>query len=244
MMNVFAVPGEVFEEVKASAHSAGNWLVPALLSCVVGVVSIVIVLSQPTIQQQIREQQEQVLEKRLDKMVQAGQLTRQQADQQKELAEKFMGPMVMKISRSLWAVFWSFARVFLWALVLWLLGIWLLRVRFGYLKAVEIVGLSAMVGALGTIVKLLLQVNFSNLTSSPSLALAVKSFDPKNPWHLVLAGLNVFDLWEVALLALGLARLAAVPFIRAAFVVFAFWMLCQSGMIALSAVALRISGGG
>jgi len=34
LMNVFAVPGEVFDEVKASAHSAGNWLLPALVGSV------------------------------------------------------------------------------------------------------------------------------------------------------------------------------------------------------------------
>ena len=107
---------------------------------------------------------------------------------------------------------------------------WLLRVRFGYLKAVEIAGLAGMIGVLGTIVKLLLQVNFSNVMSSPSLAMAVKSFDPKNPWHLVLAGLNIFDLWELAVLALGLARLAQVTFVRAAFPVFGVWMIWSSAV--------------
>ena len=175
-------------------------------------------------------------------MVQAGQLTQQQADQQKEMAEKFMGPTVMKISGSVAAVFWSFARVFLWALVLWLLGMWLLRVRFGYLKAVEIAGLAGMIGALGTLVKLLLQVNLSNLMSSPSLALAVKTFDPKNPWHLVLAGLNVFDLWELGLLALGLARLAGVQFARAALPVFGGWVLLSSAMISFAAVMQKLFG--
>jgi len=241
-MNVFAVPGEVFEEVRASAHVVGNWLVPALVGSVVGVISIFIVLSQPAIQQQLREQQDQAIEKRLDKMDQAGQLTRQQADQQKEFADKFMGPTMMKISGSLAAAFWSFARVFLWALVLWLLGLWLLQVRFDYLKAVEIAGLAGMIGVLGTLVKLLLQVNLCNLTSSPSLAMAVKNFDPKNPWHLVLAGLNVFDLWEVVLMALGLARLAGVPFARAGLPVFGVWVMLSSAMIVFAAAMQRLFG--
>jgi hypothetical protein len=242
LMNVFAMPGEVFAEVKASAHSAGNWLVPALVGSVVGVISVFTVLSQPAIQQQLHEQQDQAIEKRLDKMVKAGQLTRQQADQQKDVAAKFMGPTVMKISGAIAATFWSFARVFLWALVLWLLGLWLLKVRFGYLKALEIAGLAGMIGVLGTLVKLLLQVNLSNLASSPSLAIAVKNFDGRNPWHLVLAGLNVFDLWELAVMALGLARLARVPFARAGFPVFGVWMIWSSAMIAFAAAMQRLFG--
>jgi hypothetical protein len=242
LMNVFAVPGEVFEEVKASAHSAGNWLAPALLGALVGVIAVFIALSQPAIEQQIREQQEQALEKQMDKLVKTGQITRQQADQQKAVAEKFMGPTFMKISGAVASVVWSFARVFLWALVLWLLGMWVLRVRFGYLKAAEIAGLAGMIGILGTLAKLLLQVNFSNMMSSPSLAMAVKEFDPKNPWHLVLAGLNVFDLWELVVLALGLARLAAVPFVRAALPVFGVWMLWSSAMIVFAAAMQRVFG--
>ena len=241
-MNVFAVPGDVFDEVKASAHNAGNWLMPAFLGAVVGVFSVFFVFSDPAILRPIQEQQEQALEKRLDKMVQAGQITRQQADEQKKMAEKFMGPLMMKISGSVGAVFWSFARVFLWGLVLWLLGRWLLQVRFGYLKAVEIAGLAGMIAVLGTLVKMLLQVNLSSLTSSPSLALAVKTFDPTNPWHLVLAGLNVFDLWELGLLAFGLARLTGVPFARAALPVMGVWVLFSSALIALASIVQRLFG--
>lgn len=242
LMNVFAVPGEVFDEVKASAHSASNWLVPVLLGAVVGVAAVFFLFSDPQILRPIVEKQEQAMEKQLEKLVQAGQITRQQADEQKKMTEKFMGPLMMKISGSAGAVFWSFARVFFWALVLWLLGKWLLQVRFGYLKAVEIAGLAGMIGVLGTLVKLLLQLNLSNLMSSPSLALAVKAFDPQNPWHLVLAGLNVFDLWELGLLALGLARLTGVPFARASLPVFGVWVLLSSAMIAIAALVQRLFG--
>jgi len=31
LLNVFAVPGEVFEDVKASVFCSSNWLIPALL---------------------------------------------------------------------------------------------------------------------------------------------------------------------------------------------------------------------
>jgi hypothetical protein len=91
-------------------------------------------------------------------------------------------------------------------------------------------------------VKLLLQVNLSNLTSSPSLALAVRTFDPTNPWHLVLAGLNLFDLWELGLLALGLARLTGVPFARAGLPVLGVWVVLSSLMIAFAAVMQRAFG--
>src|SRR5436190_20257128 len=33
LVNIFVNPGEVFEEVVASPHSAANWLVPLVLNC-------------------------------------------------------------------------------------------------------------------------------------------------------------------------------------------------------------------
>ena len=50
LLNVFAIPGEVFEVVKASRVCLGNWLLPVLLSAVVGTVSAIVILSQPAMQ--------------------------------------------------------------------------------------------------------------------------------------------------------------------------------------------------
>lgn len=242
MMNVFAVPSDVFEEVKTVAHAAANWVVPSLLGALVGAISVIIVLSQPAVIQKLREQQDQAIEKRLEKLVQSGKMTRQDVEKQKELAEKFSSPTIMKTFGAVAAVGWSFARVFLWALVLWLLGRWLLRTRLGYMKLAEVVGLAAMIGVLGTIVKLLLQVNFSNPASSPSLAIFVRELDPSNPLHMLLGALNLFDFWELAIMALGLAKLAQASFLRAGFVVFGFYAFWMSLMIVFSAALQRIFG--
>ena len=55
LLNVFAVPGEVFTEVKASRVCIGNWLVPALLSALVAVLTVVLIVSQPAFQQQMHD---------------------------------------------------------------------------------------------------------------------------------------------------------------------------------------------
>jgi hypothetical protein len=238
LMNVFAAPSEVFEEIKASRPTISNWLVPALLTAVVMAVSMVIVASQPAIQQQIRERQDQAIEKQ----VQAGRLTRQQADQQQAMMEKFGGGMLLKAGAGVVGVVFGIGRVFWWATVLWLLGRWLLRTGFSYGKAMEAAGIAGMIGVLGMIVKLLLQVNLSNPSASPSLALAVGAFDAKNPLHLLLAALDVFQVWQAGVLALALARLAGVPFLRGAFVIFGFWIIWQSLLIGVGALVGKTFG--
>ena len=55
LFNVFADPGEVFEEVKNGKPSAANWMVPALVFALAGVISVVVIFSQPAIVQQIHD---------------------------------------------------------------------------------------------------------------------------------------------------------------------------------------------
>lgn len=229
LLNVFAIPGDVFEEVKAARASVANWLVPALITGGVGIMAAVILFSQPAILQKIREPQDQ----KIEQSVKAGKMTRAEADQAMAVMDQVFSPTLMKILGGFGAVFYGFARVFLWATGLWLVGLWVLRLRFPYGKALEVAGLASMIGVLGVIVTLLLQVNLSNVNSSPSLALTVSDFDPKKASNLALAAVNVFDLWQVGVMACGLARLAAVPFMRAAFVLVGFWMLWQFIWIAV-----------
>jgi hypothetical protein len=220
LLNMFAIPGDVFEEVKATRHAAVNWLVPALIASVVGAASACLMFSQPAIQQQLREQQERVMEQQ----VKAGKMTRAQAEQAQTIADKFSSPTMLKIFGAFGAVGGSFARVFWWALVLWLLGRWFLHVRIGYLKAAEVAGLAGMISTLGTVVSLLLIVNVGKLFSTPSLALVVGDFDAKNKSHLLLGAVNVFNFWFIGVMASGLARLAGVPFARAAILMLSCWI--------------------
>lgn len=242
LLNVFAVPGDVFEEVKVARHSAANWLVPMLIASVVGAISAIILFSQPAIQQQLREKQAQAMEQRLEQQVQAGKLTREKADQQLAMLATMFGPTMQKVFGSVGAVFYSVVRVLFWALVLWWLGRGWLRAPFGYLKAVEVTGLAGMIGVLGSIVTLLLQVNFSNPSASPSLALAVGEFDEKNVSHTLLAMVNLFEVWQMGVLASGLARLAGVPFVRAAFPLLVVWMIVMVVLGGLSALAVGLGG--
>ena len=100
LMNVFAMPGEVFAEVKAAPPTTTNWLVPVLLHCIVGAIAAIILMSQPAILQGIREQQEAQIQKK----VQAGKMSQADADKALAIMEKFTGPTTMKITGVVGAV--------------------------------------------------------------------------------------------------------------------------------------------
>jgi len=231
LLNIFAAPGEVFEEIKATPPHVANWLVPVLISAIIGVLSTIIIFSQPAIIQQIREQQFKVYEDQ----VSAGKMTRAQADQIEAMSEKFSGPAIMMVSGSVGAVFTSFVRVFWWALVLWLLGLIFLKTKFDYLKTVEAAGLATMITVLGSIVTLLLTVILGKM-STPSLALFVDHFDPRNGLHVALAAVNLFALWQVGVMAAVLAQLSGTRFSKALGLTTGYWVAIQLFFIMLAVV--------
>ena len=235
LLNVFAAPGEVFDEIKTAPYRVTNWLTPALLAAVIGSLSVVIMFSQPAIIQQIREQQTKVFEDQ----VSAGKMTRAQADQTEAMVEKFSGPTIMMISGSVGAVCSSFIRVFWWALVLWLLGLIFLKTKLDYLKAVEVAGLATMITILGTIVTLLLTVILGKITT-PSLALLLDHFDSKNGLHLALAAVNLFALWQVGVMATGLARLSGARFSKALGLTTGCWVAIQLFFILIAVLTNAI----
>ena len=281
LMNVFAAPGDVFDEVTSAETRTKVWLVPVLLSCLVGIIYSVVVFSQDSIVHSIREAQEIAVQKQ----VAAGKITQQQADQAASVMEIFRSPAVLKTIGSVGAVVGSFAYIFLIALAIFLIGAkpseakrWPRRIgaafagcaaglmafqvtggqslvsrllvallavvaipivafvvavlidriepfggSFSYMKAVEIAALSGMISVLGGVVSMLLAVLLGSLAMTPGPVLLVHDFDPADKIHALLSQLNLFTLWYIGVLSLGLAKLSRASFGKAATWLFAIW---------------------
>ena len=236
LLNVFAIPGETFEDVKSSTPKISNWLVPGLIQAIIGALSVLIIFSQPNILEKMSEQRGKILEAQ----VKVGNMTQAQADRTLEIMEKVMAPTTMKLLGSAGAVFGSFIRIIWWALVLWVSALWFLKTKVPFPKAAEVAGLAMMISVLGAIVTMLLTVNFGKFGSTPSLALAVNDFDTQNKTHLLLAAFNIFTFWQIAVFARGLGRLAGVPFIRALYPVLLYWLVSTLFLIGVGAGGLTL----
>jgi Yip1-like protein len=227
LLNVFAAPGDVFEEIRTSTPSTANWLVPLLLTCLVGVGYVFAVFSQESILQSMREAQE----KAMQKQVEAGKLTQQQAEQRLEIAQQFAGPTLIKVFGSVGVVVVNLVMLFFVALVVWLVGKLVFKGGFSYLKAMEVAGLAGTVNILGGIVAMLLAVVMGNMAMTPGPVLLVHEFDPANKLHVFLSQLNVFMVWYIALLSLGLAKLCRVAFGKAAIWLYCVWAALVSAIV-------------
>jgi hypothetical protein len=227
LMNVFVSPGEVFDEIKSSPVKPANWVVPLILSMIIGVIYTLVVFSQPAVLQKIQEAQEQ----KFQKMVEQKKMTQEQADQMIAATQKWMGPGVMKIFGSVGAVVASAAILFLAALIFWAIGLRALRGNFNYMKAVEALGLASMISILGSIIAMLLAVIYGNMMMTLGPALLVKPLDAASKVHRALSALNVMSIWWIAVVSIALARLSGSSFTKAALWVFGIWAVLTFGPI-------------
>ena len=220
LFNVFADPGEVFEEVKNGKSSAANWLVPALIYLLAGVISVAVIFSQPAIVQQIHDQQAAAM----DQQVKAGKITQAQADQALTMMDKFAGPGMLKIFGGVGAAIAAFVHIFWWAFVLWLMAMLVLKQKIPFFKMVEVAGLATMILVLGAVITGLLTIIMGKLGITLGPVLLVGNYDMKNRLHLLLAALNVFNFWIIAVSACGLGRLTNTPFPKALVIVGIYWL--------------------
>jgi hypothetical protein len=206
IINVFSAPADAFEGIRTSPARASVWLIPLILLIVLSATSIWTVFSNDT----LRDQALQVQRERIQEQARTGKITQEQADQALEGMSRG-GGMMAAIGIVFGAITLTIV-FFLTAVVFWLVGKFALKAEGGYGKYLELWGASQWIGILGGIITLLMIVAMNSLYATPSAALAVvQHFNQHDTTHRILASLNVFTLWQMIVVGIGLAKFAGKP---------------------------------
>src|ERR1043166_5020657 len=201
LVNMWASPGDVFDEVVAAPPRTLNWLVPMVLACLISL----LVLGVFTNKEQATT-------------VTAGKTT---AAQEGTLVTSWHVTAVLaSCAAVVLGTLWS-------AFVLWVMGRVLLKSRFAFIKALEVVSLTGMIMALGLVVTALLILASGDVTTRPALSISLRQLESGDPLRVALDAVNVFHIWMTVVLAVGLRKLSKGSFSEAAFWVFSYWILTR-----------------
>jgi len=133
---------------------------------------------------------------------------------------------MFKIFGVLGVIVFTFLSVLVVSFVMMLVGKLAFKQAVLYGKVMEVVGASTMInGVLGTIVTMLLMLAVGSLYATPGLALLISGFDPNNKVHLLLASINIFSLWYLGVLSVGLGKLFGVTTGKTAVWVVGLWIV-------------------
>jgi hypothetical protein len=113
--------------------------------------------------------------------------------------------------------------LFLMGTAIWLALKCCTAARLNYMKVVEICGLALLIDVPQKLVRSCLVVWKENLlaTASPTLFLANPS--ATNRAHVFLSMIDVVDFWWLAVLSLGVSKVASIRYRTAAFITFGVW---------------------
>jgi len=206
IISVFSSPAEAFEGIRTSPARASVWLIPLIILMLLTAASIWTVFSNDT----LREQALQVQKEKIQEQISTGKITQEQGDQALEGMSR--GGGIMAAIGIVMGVIVLTIVFFLTALVLWLVGKLGLKAAGGYGKYLELWGASQWIGILGGIITLLMIVAMNSVYATPSAALAVvQQFNQHDTTHRILASLNIFTLWQMIVVGIGLAKFAGKP---------------------------------
>ena len=228
LTNIFASPGELFENVRLTGPTTGNWLMPLIIFLVVALVMGQIMIHNASLADQLGA----TIRKGFEKSVQEGKMTQEQADQTYENYAK-PGSTMFMISQIGGTIIVTPIVLFLVGLVYWLLGKFAMGATAPYMKVVEVVGLTFLIGTLEYIVTTCMMIGLDSIHGTPSLGAFVSGFDPQNKMHLALSKINIFTFWSLGVTSVGLSKLFQRDLAKVVVLVVALWIVWSVGTIAL-----------
>lgn len=234
MFEVIGAPSSRFAKLKEKPQ----WVMPFVLALVVPLVVSVLALTlfpRPKMIEAVEQRMERVrsfVEQRLE---QSGMSSEQKAETLKRIDDQtrtevdrlktqgLFGMFGRYLLQSLFAVVWSGIVLLLFTVIVnFLLPV--LGAGTAFKRMFAVTSHAALVRIVGSLARGAVMLATGNLTVHTGLGLVSSGI--RSPFLKgVLSGIDIFTVWELALVALGLKVMFGVQAKRAAFAVFGVWLV-------------------
>jgi hypothetical protein len=218
-MNVFMSPGELYDEVNAAPVRNTSWAIPFVLLIAVSLLIVFAMGSNPSLREQVLAPQREEMQNK----VASGEMTQEQADQAREVMES---PALFIAMGSGGVILVICAMMFISPLVIMLVMKGMLKYGGSYKKVLEVYGLAALIAVVGALVTAVMMTSMDSMLAKPGLSLLVMDgYDRESFVHNFLASVNVFSVWQMAVLGIGIGKIAGAPSSRGMTVSFGLWVV-------------------
>jgi len=225
-VNVLTSPGELFTEMAATPVQLTSWLIPFLLMIVMVGLMVYSITNNPALYDTIIREQAAEMQQNVDD----GDMTQAQADQ----AASFMTPTIFLAFGIIGGTLITTVVMFLVPLILMWLSKGMLQYTGEYKKMLEVYGITIVIGIAGLLVSLIMMNLFNSTYAQPSGAFFVRDiYDTGDFMHNLMASINVFTIWQIAVIGMGLAAVSnkkAADGMMVSFGLWVVWVLIASSM--------------
>lgn len=221
---VFTEPGNTFEAI-AKFPKRNFWLLPVIILVITSVVTSFLFFSDTELVGKMMDKQKQQMREKMQESVKDGKMTQEQANDAIEKAEKFMDPngLFFKITGIAGSVVSPFLMLFVLS-VIYMLLLKMFKANFEFTNILNVVGLSLIVSAVGSVIAIVISIITGDLTSV-GLSIIFKADAVGDTLHALFMKLDVFSIWFYILVAIGLVRIARVKPAVSYSIVFGLWII-------------------
>ena len=234
MTGVITEPGDTFEAVKTSTKR-NYWVIPIIILGVVYLISSFLVMNDEELYSEIKEKQMTAMKERLDKAVKEGKMTQEQVNESVEKTDKMFSK-----SNPLFSVFpffgviMVFISLFFSGLVFW--GtLKLLKGTANYMLVICVLGLASIIDSIQAVIDTVLAIFTGKLNANIGPALLFSKEGIGEKMMTFLAHFDVFNIWYLIIVAIGLAKVSNLKSSQTLQVVFGLWLvwICATTFLGL-----------
>jgi hypothetical protein len=221
LTNIFASPSEAFVGLAGQPVKHSRWLIPMFITIAIVIGSVFLIFSNETFSQQIQDAQAVSMDKAVDE----GRMTREQADMALEQMEGGGGSMFIIFGSIFGGIFVALYYV-LGALFLWLGAKVVLKSSESYGRHLEVYGLASWIGIIGSVITIVMMLALDSIYATPSAALAIyNNFDPANEGHKWMRAFDAFGAWQAVVAGFGISKVAGKDSTMGLVVAVVLWLI-------------------
>lgn len=227
LVGIFTEPTNTFAQTAKFPPKTTDWLLPFFLLLLTVVISQFVMNSIPEVRMKIREQTMEQMDKNLQKQIDDGLMTKEQAKEIREQTETRMDSMgggVAMIIQSASILIIGFLFFFIICGIYFLCIKFLLRENANYSGVLVANGLAAYIGIIQIILATILTFILNEPFRDTSLASFMNS--DKSTFSGVLFGkIDLFSIWSYIVLSIGMAKMSFAKDVKKFFMlVFGLWI--------------------
>lgn len=207
IVGVISEPSNLFSKLVFLPTKATDWLIPLFALIIVAVISTFIYMSNPEIKYQMQQEQEKAMREQFDKMVESGQMTQEQADEQLDRTSEFVSnPMFMYLIPAISV----FVIMLLWFFVFTSLAFLIAKFAFkgdgSYSQAMTAMGLPLYISVLQSILLVIVGLLMGKMLTGLNPA-SLMGMDLKTLPGFLLSRLDVFSIWFYIVVGIAFAKM-------------------------------------
>jgi len=207
IVGVISEPSNLFSKLAFLNTKVTDWLYPLLAMIVVAIIATFIYMSNPEIKLEMQQQQEKAMREQFDKMVESGQMTQEQVDEQMDRTSEMMNnPLFIYLFPSIGIIIMSLIWFFVFTTIGFLIAKFALKGDGGFTQAMSALGLPLYISVLQSIILIIVGMVMGKMLTGLSPA-SLTGMDIKTLPGFLLSRLDVFSIWFYAVVGIAFAKM-------------------------------------